>query len=239
MRRGYVFSDLHLFSRRSVAESYLDQIRQTASSADVLVLNGDIFDFRWSVLPSKEESVERAIQWMREFAASFPACRLHYILGNHDSLPQFREKLSALAIEKSNLTLYESHLKLGSHLFLHGDICDGGTTLEELRSYRKKFSELRPKGKLWNDAYMLIFHLGLQKTVYFLHPRKKLAEKIRTYLDSTDQRILENVTDIYFGHTHAAFERFQHDGLCYHNTGCALRGLAFRIVEFSYNESEA
>ena len=45
MQQGLVISDLHLFSRRSRAEELLAGIKGEIIGADVLVLNGDVFDF--------------------------------------------------------------------------------------------------------------------------------------------------------------------------------------------------
>jgi hypothetical protein len=53
-RRGLVVSDLHLFARRSRGMTCFESLRGELESVDVLVLNGDIFDFRWSVLPDHQ-----------------------------------------------------------------------------------------------------------------------------------------------------------------------------------------
>ena len=50
--RGMAVSDLHLFAYRSAGEEYFNSLRPQLNATDILVLNGDIFDFRWSTLPS-------------------------------------------------------------------------------------------------------------------------------------------------------------------------------------------
>ena len=47
---GYVVSDLHLLTRRTAAGSHRSRLTTAAAAADYFVLNGDIFDFRWSTL---------------------------------------------------------------------------------------------------------------------------------------------------------------------------------------------
>jgi UDP-2,3-diacylglucosamine hydrolase len=61
MPRGLVISDLHLFSPRSKAVELLVGIQEKLASADVLVLNGDIFDFRWSTLPDTQATIVAAL----------------------------------------------------------------------------------------------------------------------------------------------------------------------------------
>ena len=48
MPKCFFVSDLHLFANRSNAHRYLEEIARAASRAEVFVLGGDIFDFRWS-----------------------------------------------------------------------------------------------------------------------------------------------------------------------------------------------
>ncbi|MBX3438851.1 MAG: hypothetical protein KF861_15270, partial [Planctomycetaceae bacterium] len=65
MPRACFVSDLHLFANRSRADRYLEAIERAADAADLCILGGDIFDFRWSTLPSTEATVESAVAWLR------------------------------------------------------------------------------------------------------------------------------------------------------------------------------
>ena len=94
--RGLAVSDLHLFARRSAGEEYLHSLRSQLASTDVLVLNGDIFDFRWSTLPSVEATAARALEWLEALHAAYPSCTIHYVLGNHDCPTFFRARLDRL-----------------------------------------------------------------------------------------------------------------------------------------------
>ena len=53
-------SDLHLFSRRSRAGDYLPAIHRAADEADLFVLAGDIFDYKWAHQPCSESFAEQA-----------------------------------------------------------------------------------------------------------------------------------------------------------------------------------
>ena len=64
MSRGLVISDLHLFSPRSEAAELWGRIADDHPDAEILVLNGDIFDFRWSRLPDEESTIASAVEWL-------------------------------------------------------------------------------------------------------------------------------------------------------------------------------
>ena|ERR1051326_9579416 len=69
--RGIVLSDLHLFARRSRAADCLQSLRADLASADVVVLNGDRFDFRWRTLRDRRTTVAAAIDGLRTLVIEF------------------------------------------------------------------------------------------------------------------------------------------------------------------------
>ena len=77
MSKACFVSDLHLFANRSRGARHLDAIRKTAERSKLCVLGGDIFDFKWSTLPSDGHSVDEALRWLHELAVSVPGCRVH------------------------------------------------------------------------------------------------------------------------------------------------------------------
>ena len=44
----------------------MDKIWNDLGELDVLVLNGDIFDFRWSQLASEEETINESLKWLQQ-----------------------------------------------------------------------------------------------------------------------------------------------------------------------------
>ena len=118
---GWVVSDLHLFARRSDGAEKMRALMPRLGSASLLVLNGDIFDFRWSTLRSDEATVEGAAGWLRDLLNKLPDAQVHYMVGNHDCLPAHKDMLDALAQEVPHFHWHEYSLQLGNRLFIHGD----------------------------------------------------------------------------------------------------------------------
>jgi len=224
MLSGYVISDLHLFAERSAAHGYLPEIRAAAAKADFFVLNGDVFDFRWSVLPSVEDTVDAAVQWLEDLAKGHPRCRFYYVLGNHDGLQPFTDRLADLALQTDNLEWLGSHLRIGSALFLHGDLPRPRRRPRSLvRSIRPN---VRRRGKALNLCYRLAVAMRIHKKLAALAGRpKRSAKRIVRALKSDRTGLAEGLTDVYSGHTHLPFSGYRHGGLTFHNTGSAVRGL--------------
>jgi UDP-2,3-diacylglucosamine hydrolase len=76
LRQGAVISDLHLFTNRTTVNHYLQDIYDAAQECDLIVLNGDIFDFHWSRHKGFEASVRAAEVWVRELAGTFAWYRI-------------------------------------------------------------------------------------------------------------------------------------------------------------------
>lgn len=81
MRQGLVISDLHCFSRRSRAVELLAEMQELLASAEILVLNGDVFDFRWSVLPDMRSTIEGSLEWLDNLIEKRSGKPIHYLLG--------------------------------------------------------------------------------------------------------------------------------------------------------------
>lgn len=225
---GHVISDLHLFAHRSVADSYMNDMHRAAAASDFFVLNGDIFDFRWSTLATVEDSLEAAIDWLRTLVASHPACRFFYTLGNHDCYEPFIERLAVLAMNTPNLQWYPSHFWLGSALFLHGDLPLARRRTG--RATRTFHDTLGNNSRTRRMLYRSFVAVRGHRLVASLHRPRRCAKRITRWLDLAAEGSTENLTDVYFGHTHLAFSDFDYSGLRFHNTGAAIRGLSNRIL---------
>ena len=228
MKKGFVISDLHLFAERSVGGRYLAPMKEAAAEADYFVLNGDIFDFRWSTLSGPEESVRVAVEWLRELAVAHPRCRFYYILGNHDSFEPFARGLDRLAAEVPNFAWHPTHLRLGESLFLHGDL-----HLEKAGagpSPRTLHPKVGRNGRTLRLGYRIFIATGAHRLIALLHRPRRSADRIRCALEANGSGRWEGVTDIYFGHTHLPFSDFRHGNLTFHNTGSAIRGLKCNML---------
>lgn len=218
-------------SRRSAWERYVGQIRDCASRAEFFVFNGDMVDFRWSRYRTADETSCVALNWIEKFIADYPQCRFYFLIGNHDNVAPYVAGLRALSQKLPNVVLEPYWLKLGSSLFLHGDVCNLPMTQAALEAYRARYLTVQPNGLFMKALYELIITSRLHTVAYVTHPRHIMAARILHYLNDACPQELVDVTDIYFGHTHAPFRNFSYERFLFHNSGSAIRGLAFRIFE--------
>ncbi len=235
MAVGYVVSDLHLFSKRTTAGRHAETLLEAAGRADVFVLNGDIFDFRWTTLPSVKDTIDEAIRWLERITKRFPDCHFHFILGNHDAHHAFEEKLAHLAKGTSNLNWHPYYLRLGGKVFLHGDVCISSgrphpTSLERYRARWRK--EGRKRGKFNNMLYDAAVQARLHKAIHHLaFPRKRTARSLLTYLEHVGGDAVDGVDSVYFGHTHVAMSGYEYGGIRFHNSGAPMKGVRFKPVK--------
>lgn len=230
--KGFFLSDLHLFSRRSHADVYWKQFYETVERAHTLILGGDIFDFKWSTRPSLGHSIAEAIRWLDDLAVAYPNCALYYLLGNHDAHPDFVAELDRLAFDKPKIVWQPYFLRLGSCVFLHGDVVDGEPDHEMLEA-RRRASENRPSPRAYRHfLYDAVVQARLHSVVARVAVRQGMVlKKLSQYLTSHGMDASSGVTDIYFGHTHREMDGVEYYGLRYHNGGASIKGIGFRIVE--------
>jgi len=232
MKRGFVVSDMHMYSRRSESAANVSTIEKKMAESAICVLNGDIFDFRWTILASVPDTVVAAGNWLEEMLSRHPDVEFYYVCGNHDSLPAFRTKLAHLSSRYTNLHWHPYYVKLGPHLFLHGDIVDSVKRNMPIDEYRKRFHGKEKKGLVMNLLYDLLLFSGLHKIIYLVHKEEAVAPVILDYLQSEEGDLLEGVQNIFFGHTHVPFRDFMYEGIAFHNSGSMIRGLPCNIFEF-------
>ena len=232
-------SDLHMFARRSEAPRYADAIRSAAQRSSVLVLGGDIFDFSWSTLPSVEETVAAAFQWLEHLAAEHPQCRIHYLMGNHDYCQPFLDCLEQQSHRIPNFAWHHFYLRLGSNVFLHGDAVEKkDTTHENLLKYRSHWLHRPMAGKVSRGAYAVVHRVRLHTPLTFLlHTKRRVARRILNYLERLGEGQETGVRHVYFGHIHRRMFNYRYRNVTFHNCGAPIAGLRFRILEGSYDGS--
>lgn len=228
MRKGYVLSDLHLFARRSNAALYQERIENSAAAADFLVLNGDIFDFKWSRLPSERETLEAAADWLARLSGHNPACEIFYVMGNHDALAPLAEKIESLSLP--NLRWSPTHFIINSSLFLHGDL-----PLEGKNPFSRALMDFpKIKGPVPNILYDALTASRAHRGAELFTRKSFLAPRLHRALQGREE--MEGVRHVYFGHTHLAFENFRYGGYVFHNTGAAIKGVGKRILPVKHEE---
>jgi len=221
MSNGFVISDLHMFSSRSVVDEHLPLLHQQLQQADFLVLNGDIFDFKWSILQSTDATIDAAIAWLRSLARAYPHCKFQYVVGNHDALRPFVVELRRLAMRMPNFFVHLTQHKIGNTLFFHGDL-----HLRQQDPYLRPLqTEMRIQSKFADSLYSLIVQLSLHHVARALHFKQRSVRSIARVLKQYPNALMDDVEHIYFGHTHVPFSDYQHGDYTYHNTGSAVQGV--------------
>jgi UDP-2,3-diacylglucosamine pyrophosphatase LpxH len=232
MARTFFVSDLHIFSRRSRDEMYRDSLQAAIDQAGCIVFGGDIFDFRWSTLPSFQATLNAADVWLEQLVQQNRDCQFHYILGNHDSHPRFVQRLRQLAERLSNLNWHPEYLRRDDDIFLHGDILDGPTTSHALAQRRRRWAHDTVRGPMSNALYDAAIAVRAHKVVGQLaHPRQRTARRLLSYLDHVGHGPQTGIQRVFFGHTHKAWNAFQYSKISFHNGGAPMTGLEFRILE--------
>lgn len=230
--RGYFLSDLHLFSQRSQAESWMTEIHAAVGRAHTFVLGGDIFDFRWSRHRSLGHSINEAMEWLEHLVSLNDRCSFYYVLGNHDAHPTFVEELDGLCFRQPRLEWQPYSLRLGSCVFLHGDIVDGGQDHRDIELRRRRHEEKPAPAAYRHWLYDVIVKARVHRLVANLaNPHDWVLEKLSRYLAEQGHDATHGVTDVYFGHTHREVHGLRYRDQTFHNGGAPIKGLSFRIVE--------
>lgn len=224
-------SDLHLFCRRSEAPRHQESISHAASQTDRFVLNGDIFDFRWSTLESTEHTVEAAIEWIDGLVSRAPNCHFDYVLGNHDHVQAFMDALDEYATESPNLSWHPYYLDLGTAIFLHGDVANRRMNAADLELYRENWLFEEQKGEFVNKVYDVAFKAGVHRALNrWAFPTNVIVNRLSHYLKDIGRGPGSITERVYFGHTHVALRDYRHKGQRYFNTGAPMPGLKFEIL---------
>jgi UDP-2,3-diacylglucosamine hydrolase len=230
-------SDLHLFANRSRGDRHLEAIREAAARVRHCILGGDIFDFKWSRLPSSGDSVTAALHWLHDLSVRVPDCQVHFLLGNHDYHPELIERLPGLAAEVRNFDWERFYLRQGDTLFLHGDVADRKMTAARLEQRRLSFRH-DPRSVLHHRAYDFLVqtrvHDALPRAVY---PKRVVARRILSYLRDIGHGPDNGVRHVYFGHTHRAVNGYEHAGIRFHNGGAPIGKSRFRILELDIGDA--
>jgi len=230
---GLFLSDLHLLSRRSIGQRHWDQNTDTIAAAKSIVLGGDMFDFRWSQLGSLDASLDAAAAWLEKAIALNPTASWVYLLGNHDCHPRMQAMLSSISDLHPTFDWSPAFWRIGSNVFLHGDVLDGIRHIGGLESYRARFHDEKVKGPLSNLLYSALVQTRLHSLVPRVrHTRQQTCRTLLEYLKGCETALLPEVQNIYFGHTHVPMVGYQFDRFKFHNAGSGIRYSTFKPASF-------
>lgn len=200
---------------------------------EVLVLNGDIFDFRWSTLGGHEASLVAAAAWLDALFVRYEHLEIHYLLGNHDCLDAFLPLLEERTARHPRFRYHADTLELGTWMFLHGDCTHARMHTEQFRAYRAGWRRDRPRGRWAGRAYAIADITGMTRLTHELYfPRRRTVGRVAHYLDDATPGWRDRIRDCSFGHSHLSFRDYPCEGIRYHNTGSAICGMGFQPIRF-------
>lgn len=221
-----------------MAPQWMSSIDAACRRSSLIVLGGDIFDFRWAKVGGHEATLAASQDWLSGLLERNPHARIIYILGNHDSHPDLKSLLTELSGSScGRLEWYSESFRLADCLFCHGDILDAGSQLG-LSTYRRKFHHERPASRAAHGAYEMAVAMRLHRTIpqLFHRPRttcRKLVELLGVYT----QPELSRVRRVFFGHTHVPIYELPLGQLHFYNPGAALRHLSFAPIHFEVSDA--
>jgi 3',5'-cyclic AMP phosphodiesterase CpdA len=234
--RGYVVSDLHLFSPCSRYRELLPQFDAACASHPVVVLNGDTFEIKRSIFSSADKTSAHAVLWLEELCERHKTTQFYLILGNHDANKHLAPKLHTLSTHVANLCLISHMLQIGSTLFLHGDIVEPGALANGVEFIRDRYRHLTPS-RTSTLVGRLVTSLRFNFIEHLRHRKSHLVNQVLRYLSVYHPERLQSVRTIYFGHTHVPFKGVKRNNIVFNNTGSFIKGLQWHPMEFALGEA--
>lgn len=209
----------------------MPRIETAVANADIFVLNGDTFDFRWSAFGDARDTTREAIRWLERTTRKWPDCYFHFVLGNHDHVQVFIDELHEFAERTPNLAWHPYYVKIGNSLFLHGDVANRRMTAHDLEQYRSLWLEDEARGEFVNRIYDAAFRARVHRVVSrFAFPTSTVVERVQHYLDDIGEGCASGTEMVFFGHTHMAIDGYELGGQRFYNGGAPMPGLSFDVL---------
>jgi UDP-2,3-diacylglucosamine pyrophosphatase LpxH len=232
-------SDLHLFTSRSTAERHREYMVEAATSADLVVFGGDLFDFRWSRMGDHRSTAAAAVAWLDRFIEQVGEKDYVYLYGNHDGDAQLRSKLTSWSAQRDNVHLAGDLLRIGDTALLHGDAIEGHVDVAHFERYRDRWAGKPQATPAQSRAYDAAISTGAHRLVAALaHRRRRTFNRLKIYLEHQHCGPSEGIRRVVFGHTHRYVPGLSYGGLRFFNPGATIRGVPFQPVTLTI-ESEA
>lgn len=232
MKSAYVVSDLHMFCKRSQWERHIPKIHDAAKEAELFVFNGDSVDFKWTSLPGIPETITAAAQFFDDLCQQYPECHFHVNLGNHDFVTDFIHALEELSERTPNFSWHPYYLRVGSTLFLHGDVANRKMNHRQLQRYRATWCQHKKQGsfknRLWDAAFRAKAHLAISRLAF---PPRRTVKRVSSYLYDIGHTREHGVKSVYFGHTHQPVYGHHYKGVTFHNGGAPMPGINFALLK--------
>lgn len=230
--RVYAMGDLHIFAPHARWKEAVATLQRTAQEADVFVLLGDVFEIRRSGdAPGYATVAQSAARMLRDWCARFAHCHFHLLFGNHDCMTPYTAAAAGVADTVPNLDVHPHVLRLGSAVFLHGDVPLYAPSPDGLTRYRaglQGFSENWLSRRLYHASGRLLRSHHLLSACAF--PPPILMRQLHRYLTAVGHTAESGVRDVYFGHTHAPLDEVHFRGMHWHNGGAPFGTDPHRVL---------
>lgn len=252
-----VLSDLHRGAKISKYEGLLREAMERAiDTADHIVLNGDIFELFY--VPKKDSiqnAIERGLASLTAIALAYPEKQIHFVLGNHENIPEFREGrplealdpfwngLNGLARMFKNFEWHPEAIRIGDALFFHGDLQVSNntdkkrpqTSMREAESHKKQtalFEILEAPGQAVVD-YLRRPKAMIKMTEKHLQEREEFGDFSYSEDGVIKPFTLDGVRHVFTGHTHVPFknEPAKHSDRMHHNSGGMTKGRGVKEIK--------
>jgi len=234
-KKYFVTSDLHLWGdQTSNYDSLYDDPEQSElrrdvnaamQQADVIVLNGDIFELQYT--RDVKKTAADSIEWLKKIMQTYPEKEIHFVLGNHEALDDFIAQAKAL---QSNRFFFHDHAYQPNEktVFFHGDEVMSGAYVER-PIYNVKTAKASLVGRTLNFR-------GERPAMPIVEWRRG-AEKLVPLLSSAITNLPEvehpeKIENIFIGHTHVPFIDHPCQGRWVTNTGALTNHARFAAVTF-------
>jgi|GEM_PF-269672 len=235
---GLALSDLHLLRHPNTSTISLDQLPEMTTQYQLVIFNGDMFDFEWTSFKTEPDAIRFALRWVKDLAQSQPDCKFVFLAGNHDHDPLYSEGIERLAAENPNVHWKFEYLRVGDKVFLHGDATHIGARLESLPALRRRWSATRRKLSSLRRFYHFFNSPAKIAKITSVLPKKYWARRISAYLQAAMKEEFEEIKDVYFGHTHVAFRDYVFENHVYHNSGSSIKGVKMLPLEFRFEHED-
>jgi len=215
-----------------MASQWMPSIDSAFRQSELIVLGGDIFDFRWATLGGHDATLAAARSWLSRLLDHHRDARVVYILGNHDSHPDMQELLDDLAHTNGRLEWTAECYRFGDCLFCHGDVLDAGS-LSQLPSYRRRFQHERQASRAAHNAYEVAVAMRLHRALpTIFHRPRATCSRLTELLSLASRPEYAGVQRVFFGHTHVPIYELPLGPFHFYNPGAALRHLNFAPLSF-------
>jgi UDP-2,3-diacylglucosamine hydrolase len=217
---GLVVSDFHLFRRETSPEARLADIIARVQGKDFLVLNGDMFDFRWTGLPTVAETEDAALDWLKQLARCLEKVRILYVFGNNDCHTAYLGRLRRELAEFTLLQCFPAFAQIDDVFFCHGDIPVFFPFLSPYSRILRR--DIKRKSETYQACFETLIQPWLRALTRKIFTPRRSARNIRRAFRNHPVPFSTPIRRVYFGHIHVPFEDLTFGGLRFFNTGAHL-----------------